>query len=298
MAQLKKAFDQLIVTLPIASIRVQREINGDHRRAICYKQIEASIDEIGLIEPLVIFQQEPELYLLLDGHLRLDALRRKGRETVECILSKDDEAYTYNRKVNSIPPVAQHLMILKALKNGLTEERIAASLRVNIDAIRRKRNMLDGICAEAVELLQTRKVSLLSFSLLRKMKPARQVESAKHMLASSVNSASFVRALLYATKSDMLVNHRDQKKAGLADTTKALLAHESDSLLKDLKSLEGELGREALTLTVVRGYVRRIVANPRVLRYLEREHKEILGVLSGAEIRVDPAESALPRTGA
>jgi ParB-like chromosome segregation protein Spo0J len=295
VSRIKSSFDQLILTLPVTSIRPQREILYDHRRSTSYQQIVSSINEIGLIEPLVVFQEAPGEYMLLDGHLRLDALKRMGRTEVECILSDDDEAYTYNRRVNSIPPVAQHLMILKAIANGLTEERIAASLRVDVSAIRRKRNMLDGICDEAVKLLQTRKVSALSFSLLKKMKPARQVESAKHMIASSVNSASFVRALLLATKSDLLVSQpTSQKKVILPESTRTHFAQESETLLKDLKDLEADLGREALTLTVFRGYVRRLLANPRVQRYLEREHKEILNALGGGLSESQTEQNGLP----
>jgi hypothetical protein len=101
------------------------------------------------------------------------------------------------------------------------------------------------------------------------------------MIANSVYSASFVKALLYATKSELLVNQpKSQKKTSLPETTKAVFAQESDTLLKDLKGLEAALGKEALTLTVFRGYVRRLVKNPRFQRYLERKHKEILGVFA------------------
>jgi ParB-like chromosome segregation protein Spo0J len=240
----------------------------------------SSITEIGLIEPLVVFRAPLGDYLLLDGHSRLDVLKGMRRTEVECILSADDESYTFNQRVNSIPPVAQHLMILKAVQSGLTEERIAASLRVNISVIRRKRDMLDGICHEAVQLLQTRKVGAASFFLLKRMKPERQVESAKHMIASSVYSATFVRALLTATKSDMLVSQRRaQNRGSIPESDKSRFAHESEALLKDLKNLEVDLGREALTLTVFRGYVRKLLGNPRVKRYLEREHQDILDAL-------------------
>jgi alkylhydroperoxidase family enzyme len=68
------------------------------------------------------------------------------------------------------------------------------------------------------------------------MKPARQIESAKLMIASSVNSASFVRALLLATKCDMLVNQRrSQKQATLSETARTHFTQETEALLKDLK---------------------------------------------------------------
>lgn len=280
MAAIAKAFQDVIVSIPIANIISQRDVTDSQRSTLSYKQIAASIDEIGLIEPLVVFPRKPGEFLLLDGHLRLAVFKDKGAVDVHCILSSDDEAYTYNRRVNSIPPVAQHVMLIKALENGLTEARIAASLHVDISVIRRKRDMLNGICQEAIELLQTRKIGANVFALLKKMKPLRQVEAAEHMIANSIYSTSFVKALLYTTKSELLADPpKVRKECGIPESTKHQFAQESDTLLKDLKKLESELGKESLALTVFQAYVARLLKNPRVQRYLERKHPEILGVL-------------------
>jgi hypothetical protein len=117
------------------------------------------------------------------------------------------------------------------------------------------------------------------------MKPIRQLEAAEHMIANSVFSATFVRALLYATKSELLVNpSKAWKRAGLPETTKTVFAQESDTLLKDLKALETKLGKEVLTLTVFRGYVRRLISNPSTRRYLGRRHSDLLGALDASLI--------------
>jgi len=101
----------------------------------------------------------------------------------------DDEAYTYNKKVNHAPPVAEYFMMLKALSHGVSEERLAKVLNVSISAIRQRRNMLDGVCKEAVEILRNSDISPLVFAALKKMKPIRQIEAAEstscpNMLAS------------------------------------------------------------------------------------------------------------------
>jgi hypothetical protein len=269
--------------LPITAIIPQRSFDEDQRLVLFYRQVDASIKEIGLIEPLVVFPSKPGEYLLLDGHVRFEVLKHQGAKTVTCILSTDDEAYTYNRRVNSIPPVAQHLMLLKALESGFTEERIAASLRVDVSVIRRKRDLLKGICEEAVEILQSHKVSGVTFNLLRKVKPLRQIEAAEHMVMCSTYSSAFMKAILYATKTDLLVTPpKNRERSGLPEATKHLLSQESDNLLKDLKALETELGKDALTLAVFQGYVRRITSNPRVKRYLERKHRDMLEALETA----------------
>lgn len=136
--------------------------------------------------------------------MRLEVLKDLGAAETKCLISTEDEAYTYNRRVNSIPPIAQHLMLLEALKSGLTEERIAASLKVDLSVIRKKRDLLDGICDEAITLLRNLKLNMNVFPMMKKMKPLRQVEVAEHMIANSAFSVTFVRAHLYATRPEML----------------------------------------------------------------------------------------------
>jgi RepB plasmid partitioning protein/ParB-like nuclease domain len=152
--KVRAAFNQQVVVLPIQSIVAQREILPSYRKSPIYLQISASLERVGLIEPLVVFPKGHNEYLLLDGHVRLDILKRTGATEVRAIFATDDEAYTYNKRVNHAPPVAQHFLILKALKNGVSEERIATALNVNVGSIRKKRDMLDGICPEAVEILR------------------------------------------------------------------------------------------------------------------------------------------------
>jgi ParB-like chromosome segregation protein Spo0J len=174
-ANLRSAFQSNILTLPLSSIVPQKSTTAEVVRSSIFKQILSSVREIGLIEPLVVYPQEGKGFLLLDGHLRFEALKILGREEVNCILSTDDESYTYNKRVNHIPPVAQHFMLMEALKSGVAEERIAATLNVDVAAIRRRAQMLEGICPEVVEMLRDKKLSLELFPILRKMKAIGQI---------------------------------------------------------------------------------------------------------------------------
>jgi len=132
--------------------------------------------------------------------VRLDILTRSEVTEVRAIFATDDEAYTYNKRVNHAPPVAQHFMILKALKNGVSEERIATALNVNVGSIRKKRDMLDGICPEAIELLRNSHMTADAFAVLKKMKPVRQIEAAEYMLSGGTYTVLFAKALLEVTR--------------------------------------------------------------------------------------------------
>ena len=56
--------------------------------------------------------------LILDGHLRILALKDLNVDGVVCLLSTDDEAFTYNKRVNRLATVQEHKMILKAIETG------------------------------------------------------------------------------------------------------------------------------------------------------------------------------------
>jgi ParB-like chromosome segregation protein Spo0J len=184
------AFQPNVVVLKIANLKPSRQIEARERKEQKYRQIEASLASVGLVEPLVVFPIGKGIYRVLDGHKRLDILSRQNVGQVECLLATDDEAYTYNKRVNYLSAVGEHQMILRALKHN-SEEDIAKALAVDVRTIRRKRDLLSGICKETVDLLKDRRVSPRSFDALRKMKPVRQVEVAQLMLASNRYSEPF-----------------------------------------------------------------------------------------------------------
>lgn len=277
----KAAFEKQIVILPIDIIVPQKEITTNHRKEEFYKQLTASLKHIGLIEPLVVYPKGPGNYLLLEGHMRLEILKSMGIREVKCLLSTDDEAYTYNRHVNHIPAIAQHFMLLEALKTGLTEERIAAALDVSLESIRIRRDLLNGICPEVVQILIDKAISPQVFSILRKMKPVRQIEAAEHMVAGGTYTIPFAKALLAVTKPEMLENFAafSKKLQATSIAARSMLEGENEFLLRDLKSVEESYGTDVLTVTVACGYLERLLKNPRIERYLARHHMEILQTL-------------------
>jgi hypothetical protein len=272
-ASLRSAFQNNILTLPSASIVPQRSVVPEVIRSAIFKQILASVREIGLIEPLVVYPQEGKGFLLLDGHMRLEALKILEIKEVNCILSTDDESYTYNKRVNHIPPVAQHFMLMEALKSGVPEERIAATLNVDVAAIRRRVQMLDGICPEVVEMLRDRKLSLDLFPVLRKMKAIGQIATVELMVLRNDYSVSFAKTRLAISPPALLskTSTARQLKAN-ADAADVLLGDDTDGLIQNLKAIEETYGADVLTLTVACAYLERLFKHEKIVRYLDKNH--------------------------
>lgn len=288
----KFAFEERVFTLPLTSIVPRRPLTPGLKSSQAYLQIKASLKEIGLIEPLVVFPQNDRGFLLLDGHLRLAILKELNVSEAKSLLATDEDGYTYNKRVNYIPPVAQHLMLLQALNRGVSEERIAAALNVDVHAVRQKARMLDGICEEVVELLRDRKMSPELFHVLRKMKPAIQIATAELMILRNDLSVSFAKTRLALTPPDLLNVAASSKRKLKADSAAAQVQLEEDTetLVRNLRAVEASYGADILTLTVSCAYVEQLLASPKVVRYLERNHGGLLGTLQSlaSETRSKP----------
>jgi ParB-like chromosome segregation protein Spo0J len=201
------AFEESALRIVIADIQPLKLVSNEVRKTPKYSQIAVSIREVGIVEPPVVARDrdDPGKYLLLDGHLRIDILKNMGETDAVCLVSTDDEAFTYNKRVNRIAMIQEHRMILKAVERGVPEERIAKALNVDVQTIRRKRNLLDGICAEAAEILKDKLIAIQTFTELKKMVPLRQLEAAELMVAMNKYTISYAKSLLAATPQAHLV---------------------------------------------------------------------------------------------
>lgn len=279
---MKKAFRMEIASLRLADIVPSKQLNAQIRAGTKYKQIEASIAEVGIIEPLVVHPLNGDAgkYMLLDGHLRFDVLQQRGDTAASCLIATEDEAYTYNKRVNRLATIQEHYMILKAIENGVSSQRIARALNVNVSSIRQKVNLLDGICQEAIDLLKNKHVASLAFKVLKKMKPLRQVEVAELLVAANSFSLDYVKALYAATNRALLLDSDKPKKvAGLSAEQMLRMEREIEGLQKDLKLIEESYGTEMLNLVLARAYLLKLLNNSRVARYLSQNHADLLSAL-------------------
>jgi len=273
----KIAFERKILIQPIADLLPTKALPAGVRETVKYRRIAASVAEVGLIEPLSIARQKDGSYLLLDGHMRLDALRFLGATEVPCVVADDDESFTYNKRVNRLATIQEHYMIVRALDRGVSEEKLARALNVDVKVIRQRRHLLAGITADVAELLKDKPVGHNAFQKLRKMKPIRQLEAAELMVSANNFTVNYAKALLATSKSEELHKPDELKKAtGLSAEQMARLEREMASVSEDYKELEASYGDDMLVLVVASGFLERLLSKPEIEGFLERRHPEFL----------------------
>lgn len=243
-----------------------------------YGQIKASIKDIGVIEPLTVALTTPnkQQYILLDGHIRLEVLKELGYTEIPCLLSLDDENYTYNKKINRLATIQEHFMIRRAIDQGVNEERLASALNIDIKSIRTKINLLNGICPEVVELLKNREFSPNIFPLLKKMKSIRQIECAELMLSLNNLTVPYAKALLMTTDISML-NEPPKATKKIDSSIEVIKKIENDraNLHIQFKILEQNYAQDTLNLVLATGYLKKLLSNTNIRSYLHKNHSEI-----------------------
>jgi ParB-like chromosome segregation protein Spo0J len=274
-----QAFENGMLRIPLDHIAPLYLVSPQTKSSIKFLQISASVLEIGLVEPIVVVRDkhDPGKYTLLDGHLRLEVLKDHAVVETPCIISTDDEAFTYNKRISRLATIQEHKMILRALTLGVPEERLAKALNINIATLREKRRLLDGICDEAAEMLKDKQVTLTGFRILKRMKPLRQIEAAQLMVAMNKFTINYARSLLAATPAQHLCAGSPPKIIkGISRAQLDLMERESANLEHEVRLVEGTYGLDHLDLVLARGYISKIMSNERITKYLALHHDEFL----------------------
>lgn len=245
-----------------------------------YQQIKASIQEVGLIEPLSVAR--PDIYkdefLLLDGHLRVLALKELGETEAPCLIAKDDETFTYNNRINRLSTIQEHYMLRRAIDRGVSKERLARAFNLDISSIDRRINLLEGVAAGAVVLLRDQQFNPEVARVLRKMRPERQVEAVELMIAANAITVTYAEALLNATAPEQLADHRPPARGKATVTPEQMekMEREMEKVQGQFRQVEQTYGTDLLHLTIAKGYLTRLLANAAVKRYLGQHQPEIL----------------------
>ena len=168
-------------------------------------------------------------------------------------------------------------MIRRAIERGVPEEKIAKALDINTQSVRRKVRMLNGICDEAVAILKDKPCPMAVFEILRKMKPLRQIEAAELLVNANNYSVAYASAILVGTPQTQLMDGVKPKRiTGITPEAMARMESELGRLQESITSIQETYGQDHLHLTVVKGYMAKLLGNARVVRYLMQHRPEFL----------------------
>lgn len=168
-------------------------------------------------------------------------------------------------------------MIRRAVERGVSPERLAKALAVDVSQIMKRMTLLDGICTEATLLLGDRQFSPELVRALRKMKPTRQLECVELMVAANNVSVSYAEALLVATPASRLVEGKKPARlTGVSPDQMAKMEREMGNLQGQYKVVEQTYGQDVLNLVLAKSYLAKLLENEPVRQYLLQDQADLL----------------------
>jgi len=278
MSEMKIGFELQKIRLALENILPMRLVKDAEKKMYRFKAIIGSIPEVGLVEPLVVYPQKdaPGKYMLKNGHLRYFALKDLGKPEADCLIATDDECYTYNARISRLPPIQEHKMIVKAVNNGVSPERLAVVLNMPLRVVQASMNLLKGIHPDAAELLKDKNICPKALRLFKSVNANRQIEMAEMMVRMNNYVAGYAEALVLGTAKHQLVNPEEpKKKAGMSAEDIARMESEMESLERDLKAVTDNYTENMFTLQTAQTYIKNLLKNAKVVRYLNANHAEI-----------------------
>ncbi|MFM0305999.1 plasmid partitioning protein RepB C-terminal domain-containing protein [Paraburkholderia sediminicola] len=275
---LRAAFERQPIMLQLDALVSSRPLPHNVIKSRKFLQILASISTVGLVEPVIVARiaDDEGRFRILDGRLRVEAVRRLNSTEVLCLVATDDEAYTYNKHISRLTSAQDARMIAKAIERGVPRERIALVLGIDICTVKRRAELLDGICREAAALLADKVCPATTFNTLKRMKPLRQLQAVELMCGQGNFTSAFARAIVAASPPEQLEESPATRKKSENEvmTQLAILERELATLQATVAQTDERYGVEHLHLAVSAAYVATLVNNEHVSHWLSERHPD------------------------
>ncbi|EIO7469446.1 ParB N-terminal domain-containing protein [Salmonella enterica subsp. enterica] len=277
---ISQCFDSRFYTFKIDSLVYSRALPVNVKFSTKYKQIKASVEEFGLIEPVMVYINDASEKIILDGHLRVEILKELGIEAAHCLISPVEDTYSYNKRVARLTIVQTQNMLLKAVESGVPVEKLCAVLGISQDTLMGKLKISDGITPEVMALLAEKNVPQTIFPVLKKLKPYKQIEMVNTMISINNFTRKFAMSMLHAVAPEHLVEPKKDARRE-TDIRKNLerLEKEMASVQVETQHLQDEYAENNLRLVIIKNHIERLLANGQIVNWLYDNHQEYLSLL-------------------
>jgi len=207
--------------------------------------------------------------------MRYYAMKELEITSADCLVANDDEGFTCNARISRLPAIQEHKMITQAVKNGASLVRIAAALNISPQGVKASLNLLNGINDGAVDLLKDKPISPAALRMMKKVTGERQIDMARMMIEANNYHAGYVEGLVLGTRKELLAVNLPKKKKGMSAEAIAKMEQEMETLESGMKAITENYKDNMFTLQTAHTYVKTLLKNSRVAKFLKAKHAEI-----------------------
>lgn len=269
----KQSFSNNFIILDTDELLPSKPLIPNVKSSTKYQQIKTSISKLGLVEPILVYvDRNSNDIRILDGHLRIEAMKELAIEKAACLISTIDDFFTPNKHVNHTNIIQEYRMIKKALTK-VSIKKLSESLGISIESIIDKTNILKGIDPNVTLKLSDKPVPKETFAILKKMKPIRQIEAVETMIVLENYSRNLAVSILENTPEHLLAKDKKQPNNDNKLKQAALrLEREMSVTTEETKKIKDEYGSDVLKFVIARSYIDSLLEKQKILHwFLENE---------------------------
>lgn len=266
-----------------------------------------SIERCGQIVPVITVKESDFCFVLIDGYLRAEALKRCGHDTVmaEIWACKEAEALvrvllrSHERRWETV----EQALVMRELKDrhGLSDFEIARFMDHNQSWVSRRLSLLDALPEEILEMVRKGKIS--TWSATRVLVPMARAmpDHAKKLTETLLKEPLSTRALSEFFRHYQKANRtqRDKMVHKPVLFLKALRCREEEIEARSLK--DGPEGKWIKDIKVVGHILRRLIKELPFVLYSGQSHKDrslLLGAFEGTKGLMLALDKKIRRTDA
>ncbi len=121
-----------------------------------------------------------------------------------------------------------------------------------------------------------RPIANAALRVFAQVQAPRQIEMAEIMIKMANYSKAYAAAMVSRTKPELLVQTPKKRPARPKPEDLARMEGEMEALERDILLIDESHGRNVVNLTIARGYVKKLLENAKITRYLAAKHGDIL----------------------
>lgn len=242
--------------------------------------IVSSIERSGQIVPVITVKESDFCFVLIDGYLRVAALKRCGQDTVlaEIWVCKEQEALirvllrNHERRWETV----EQALVMRELKDrhGLTDGEIARFMDHNQSWVSRRLSLLDALPEELLEMVQKGQIS--TWSATRVLVPMARAmpDHAKKLTETLIKEPLSTRALGEFFHHYQKANRTQREKMVRKPVLflRALRCREEEIKARFLK--DGPEGKWVKDIKVVGHILRRLIKELPTVVYSGQTHQD------------------------
>jgi hypothetical protein len=241
-----------------------------------YAQLMANIKAVGLIEPLLVYREKDQFFIL-DGYVRYQVLIELGVQTVPCLIQGTKDTYTANRQVNHLTQRQETAMLRDAVES-LGDETVAQAFGISKLTDRLGQTHDKYLHQEVLAAIKAGQMQRCAGRELSFVVPRRQLEIMAMMKQAGDSSAAFARAQVLRTPASMRskrrrVNPWERSAKKQKDLTSKLqeVAKHHDFYSVLYRQYVGDLLKLAI-------YARQLISRPKLRAHLQKNAPDMLSL--------------------